>query len=89
MVIEKGKYVDVLDIIEPEYRSEIADLIDAMFSEWGVNRLIVEEEQEGGWRAVAELEHEVIEVTESRPIAAVMKLFPYLMLCKAAQNLCR
>jgi len=89
MVIEKheGGYLDALGIIDPEYRNEIAELVEAMFNNWGVNRLTVDED-EGCWRAVAELEYEAIEVTESRPIAAIMKLLPYLMLCKAAQHLC-
>jgi hypothetical protein len=91
MVIEKreGGYVDVLDFIEPDYRAEIANLVEAMFSHWGVTRLTVEKDEEGYWRATAELAYEAVEVTENHPAAALMRLFPYLMLCKVAQSLCQ
>ena len=69
-VFECQHIFDALDIIEPDYREEIAELAEAMFSDWGVTRL-------------------TIEVAESHPIAAIMKLFPYLLLCKAAQRLCQ
>jgi hypothetical protein len=90
MVIEKreGGYVDVLGFVEPDYRAEIANLVEAMFDNWGVTRLTVEEE-DGYWRATAELAYDAIEVAESRPAAALMRLFPYLMLYKAAQSLCQ
>ena len=90
IIIESGcqHLVDVLDFVDQEYRNEIADLIEAMFDSWGVTRLTISED-EGLWRAIAELTYEAIEVIESHPIAAIMKLFPYLMLYKAAQHLCK
>jgi len=78
--------VDALDIIDPDYRNEISDLTEAMFENWGVNRLTITQE-EGYWRATAELAYEAVEATAIHPIAVIMKLLPYLMLCKAAQML--
>jgi len=87
-VFECQHIVDALDITEPNYRDEIASLIEAMFDNWCVTRLTISED-EGLWRAIAELTYEAIEVIESHPTAVIMKLFPYLMLCKAAQRLCQ
>jgi hypothetical protein len=88
-VFECQHIFDALDIIEPDYREEIAELAEAMFSDWGVTRLTISTNETHHTCAVAELEYEAIEVAESHPIAAIMKLFPYLLLCKAAQRLCQ
>ena len=80
--------VDALDIIEPDYRNEIASLIEVMFATWDVARLTISTNETHHTCAVAELEYEAIEVAGSHPIAAVMKLLPYLILCKVSRHLC-